>query len=252
MSSNNFDFRFALAFKKCGPINMRNTPIPTLSCNEPTKYIAYYRVSTQRQGISGLGLEGQKSIVLEFITQTNGILLEEYVEVESGRKTNRVKLAEALKLAKKQKAVLIIAKLDRLARNVHFITGLMASGVDFLACDMPSANKLTIGILACVAEDEADRISQRTKIALKMAKERGVKLGVYGKELARQQKEKAMHHAKSIYGYIEGVRGRGIQSYAKIAAELNAMGIQSYTNGDWHGTSVMRVIKRIESLKSAT
>ena len=197
------------------------TPLPTLSCNESAKYVAYYRVSTQRQGISGLGLEGQKSIVKEYIDSTGGELLEEFIEVESGRKTNRVKLAEALKLAKKQKAVLVIAKLDRLARNVHFITGLMASGVDFLACDMPSANKLTIGILACVAEDEADRISQRTKIALKMAKERGVKLGRHGKVLAKEQKEQALAYAKKIIGYINEIKERGIVAYARIADELN-------------------------------
>jgi len=220
---------------------------PPSTCNKPTQYVAYYRVSTQRQGQSGLGLEAQKATVTDFINEQNGELLQDFIEVESGRKINRPKLEQAIKLAKKQKAVLVIAKLDRLARNVHFITGLMASNVDFIACDMPSANKLTIGILACVAEDEADRISQRTKAALKAAKARGVKLGTTGKELAARNKAEADKLAVEIMQHISEIRDRGITAYGKIANELNTMGVKTAKNANWHATSVMRIIKRLES-----
>src|ERR1700712_439742 len=120
-------------------------------------FVAYYRVSTQKQGTSGLGLEAQRASVLAHAK--NGIILAEFTEVESGKRVDRPKLAEALKLAKRHKATLIIAKLDRLARNVHFISGLLESKVEFIACDMPLANKLTIHIMAAMAEHERDMIS---------------------------------------------------------------------------------------------
>ena len=133
-------------------MNHTDTHKPTTTCYTKRKFIAYYRVSTQRQGKSGLGLDAQKGAVEEYIRNFNGEITEEFLEVESGRKTNRVQLDQALRTAKKMKCTLLIAKLDRLARNVHFISGLMSSGVDFIACDMPSANKLTIHILAAVSE----------------------------------------------------------------------------------------------------
>ena len=233
---------------KCGPLVMSLiTTQPPFACNRASKYVAYYRVSTQRQGNSGLGLEAQQFAINEYLQQSGGELLSEFVEVESGRKVNRPKLDTAMKMAKKAGATLLIAKLDRLARNVHFITGLMAANVDFVACDMPSANKLTIGILACVAEDEADRISHRTKAALKAAKARGVKLGVTGKVLAKKYKAEANARAKELIGVINEIRSEGVTAYHKIAKELNHRGVKTAKNAQWHGTSVMRVVKRVEN-----
>jgi DNA invertase Pin-like site-specific DNA recombinase len=141
-----------------------------------TEFIAYYRVSTDRQGASGLGLAAQRQAVARFIGA--GHLVAEYTEVESGKKhRNRPQLLAALADCRKRRAVLLIARLDRLARNVAFIANLMESGVDFVAVDMPTANRLTIHILAAVAEHERETISTRTKAALAEAKRRGTRLG---------------------------------------------------------------------------
>ena len=130
------------------------------------KFVAYYRVSTDRQGRSGLGLEAQQRAVSEYLHGGPWELVGEYTEVESGKRSDRPELAAALAACKKRKATLIIAKLDRLARNVHVISGLLESAVEFVAVDFPQANRLTIHILAAVAEHERDMISQRTKAAL--------------------------------------------------------------------------------------
>lgn len=139
------------------------------------KYISYYRVSTEKQGASGLGLEGQREAVINHIKPEN--IFREFTEIESGRKKDRPILLEAMKLCKEQDATLVIAKLDRLARNVAFISTLLESGVKFLCCDMPSANELTIHIYSAIAQDEAKRISERTKTALQVKKAQGFKLG---------------------------------------------------------------------------
>src|SRR6185437_987490 len=141
------------------------------------KFISYLRVSTARQGMSGLGLEAQREAVSSYLNGGHWQLIQEIVEVESGKRNDRPKIAEALRLCRLHNATLVIAKLDRLARNVHFISSLMESGVDFVACDFPQANRLTVHILAAVAEHEAGMISARTKAALAAAKSRGVKLG---------------------------------------------------------------------------
>ena len=143
------------------------SPIPPL--------VANYRVSTERQGQSGLGLDAQRSAVAAYAAGRD--LLGEFVEVESGRKDNRPQLAAALALCRQKRAVLVIAKLDRLARSVAFISNLMESGVEFVAVDMPQANRLTLHILAAVAEHEREMISQRTRSALAAAKVRGIRLG---------------------------------------------------------------------------
>lgn len=132
----------------------------------PERIVAYYRVSTKGQGESGLGLEAQREAISLYIKSHSCLLLREYQEVESGKRADRPELARALADARHSRARLVIAKLDRLARNVHFLSGLMDSGVDFVACDNPSATRLTVHILAAVAEDEARRISERTKAAL--------------------------------------------------------------------------------------
>src|SRR6516162_418624 len=141
------------------------------------KFVSYLRVSTVRQGKSGLGLEAQRKAVRDYLDGGNWQLVQEFVEVESGRHSERPQLAAALAACKKHKARLVIAKLDRLSRNLAFIATLMESGVEFIAADMPFANKLTIHILAAVAEHEREAISERTKAALAAAKARGTRLG---------------------------------------------------------------------------
>src|SRR5271168_1613901 len=141
------------------------------------KFISYLRVSTARQGASGLGLEAQREAVRNYLNGGRWTLVQEVVEVESGKRNDRPAIAEALRLCRLHRATLIIAKLDRLARNVHFISSLMESGVEFVAVDFPQANRLTVHILAAVAEHEAKAISERTKVALAAAKARGVRLG---------------------------------------------------------------------------
>src|SRR3954469_11857326 len=141
------------------------------------KFVAYYRVSTEKQGRSGLGLEAQQEAVRSYLNGGGWHLMAEVVEVESGKKNDRPRLAEALRLCRLHGAILIIAKLDRLARNVAFISNLMESGVEFTAVDFPQANRLTVHILAAVAEHEREMISRRTKDALAAAKARGTKLG---------------------------------------------------------------------------
>ena len=141
------------------------------------RFVAYYRVSTDKQGRSGLGLDAQREAVHRHLNGGSWHLVAEVIEVESGKRNDRPKLSEALRLCRIHKATLIIAKLDRLARNVHFTSGLMESGVDFVAVDFPQANRLTIHILAAVAEHEAGMISARTRAALAAAKARGVQLG---------------------------------------------------------------------------
>ncbi|MDQ3482088.1 MAG: recombinase family protein, partial [Pseudomonadota bacterium] len=139
--------------------------------------ISYLRVSTAKQGASGLGLEAQRAAVAAFTTSGGHTLVAEYVEVESGAKAARAQLAAALTSCRLHRATLVIAKLDRLARNVSFIANLMDGGVEFVACDMPHANRLTLHLLAAIAEHEREMISQRTKAALQAAKARGVRLG---------------------------------------------------------------------------
>src|ERR671911_796243 len=138
------------------------------------KFVAYYRVSTERQGRSGLGLEAQRKAVEDYLNGGRWQLLAEFVEVESGKREDRPKLAEALALCRLHGATLVIAKLDRLSRDAHFLLGLQKAGVDFVAADMPDANKMTVGIMALVAQHEREMISERTKAALAAAKARGV------------------------------------------------------------------------------
>ena len=141
------------------------------------KYVAYYRVSTQRQGLSGLGIEAQAAAVGDFMTRCGGRLVAEFREVESGRRRDRPELLAAIRKARLTRATLVIAKLDRLARDYHFLRDLQEAKVAFVCCDNPNATELTIHILASVAQDEAKRTSERTKAALAAAKARGVILG---------------------------------------------------------------------------
>ncbi len=211
-----------------------------------TKYIAYYRVSTQRQGQSGLGLEAQQASIVQFLHGAQPI--ECYTEVESGRNNDRPQLQMALERCKLMGAVLLIAKLDRLARNVHFISGLMESGVDFIAIDNPHANRFMLHIMASAAEYEAEMISQRTKAALQRAKERGVELGGYrGTTVSQDARIKAVSvrrkkvaernvRIREIVGETEG------SSLRSLARRLNDMGIPSPSGGIWHANTVRRCL----------
>ena len=188
-----------------------------------TDFVGYFRVSTDRQGRSGLGLEAQREAVTRYIAG-RGSMLAEFTEIESGRRNDRPALADALALCRRQRATLLIARLDRLARSVAFISNLMESGVDFVAVDMPEANRLTMHILAAVAEHEREAISQRTKAALQAAKARGVKLGnpraADAVPFAQQAiQANATRFAESVAPLIQKMRDEGM-SYAAIAEEL--------------------------------
>ena len=159
------------------------------------KYVAYYRVSTERQGQSGLGLEAQRTAVDNYLNGGTWTLLDTFTEVESGRRNDRPELAKALDLCRRRKATLVIAKLDRLARNVAFIANLMEANVDLVAVDMPQANRLTLHIMAAMAEHEAQAVSQRTKAALQAAKGRGRKLGW---SIPSRRGEQAQASAKGV------------------------------------------------------
>lgn len=223
------------------------------------KFISYIRVSTQRQGQSGLGLEAQQTAVAQFVTQRGGKVLREFVEVESGRKSDRPQLAAAIAAAKAEGAVLLIAKLDRLARNVAFVAALLESGAEVQAADMPEANRFMLHILAAVAENEAEAISTRTKAALAAAKARGVALG-----WAQSNRDPETHRAATQKGNAVSaeVRSAKAESFAEqlrpvireiggdaslsaIARELNARGIRTQRGKAWSPVQVSRVLERL-------
>ena len=209
-------------------------------------FVAYFRVSTDRQGARGLGMDAQRSAVARHLAGHPGALLAEFVEVESGRRTDRPELLAALTLCRQKKAMLVIAKLDRLARNVHFISGLMESGVEFVAVDMPHANRLTLHILAAVAEHEREMISQRTKAALTAARARGTRLGrPKGVDLSGMRahwSERTARFADSVRPIVTELRGRGL-SLRRIAAELNRRGIATCHGRQWRAQQVSRLLQ---------
>lgn len=211
-----------------------------------TIYVAYYRVSTKKQGESGLGLEAQHESVAKFVKDPNTIL-SAFTEIESGKSHyNRPELEKAISLCLSTGATLIVAKLDRLARNVAFISQLMESKVRFVACDMPEANTLTIHIIAACAEHERNLISRRTKDALKAAKARGVKLGNPNLHLARQKAASAPRHYRTVpLSVIELIKEkRKTCSLQFIADYLNNLGIRTIKNMLWTATAVSRVLER--------
>ncbi len=218
------------------------------------RYIAYYRVSTQRQGKSGLGLDAQRKAVKDRL-YGSGELLSEYTEVESGRRTDRPKLAEALAACRVHRATLIIAKLDRLARNVAFVSNLMEAGVDFEAVDFPQANKLTIHILAAVAEHEARLISERTRAALTATKDRGAILGGWRgragtcndlRKASLVRIKKSVQRASDLRTTIEDIQRSGARSLCAMASALNQKGITAPRGGIWRPAQVRRVLSRLK------
>ena len=205
-----------------------------------TDFVAYYRVSTDRQGASGLGLDAQRQAVARHVTGS-GKLAAEYTEIESGRRnTNRPQLHAALAECRKRRAVLLIARLDRLARNVAFIANLMESGADFVAVDMPTANRLTIHIMAAFAQHERERISLNTKAALAQAKARGTRLGnprpldaLKLANAARAHLKPAQHVLELIVGWK--AKGKGLR---EIARELNRLNIRTPRGKEWYACTV--------------
>jgi DNA invertase Pin-like site-specific DNA recombinase len=215
---------------------------------KPATFVAYLRVSTARQGESGLGLESQRATVEAFARQHGGVILASHVEVESGRKSDRPELAKALAAARKAKAVLLIAKLDRLARSVSFISSLMDSGADFMAVDQPFASRLTLHILAAVAEDEARRISERTKAALQAAKARGIKLGspIAAETAAKARAARSSYVAKAnatTRAVIVDIQRAGVSTLAAIAKTLEARGVRTPAGcSTWQPVQVSRLL----------
>lgn len=219
------------------------------------KFVAYFRVSTQRQGQSGLGLEAQRKAVMDYLNGGRWQLVGEFVEVESGKKDDRPKLAAAIEACRKHKATLIIAKLDRLARNVAFIANLMDSNVEFVAVDFPQANRLTLHILAAVAEHEREMISARTKAALAAAKARGKKLG-WAMPARRAEQKRATRNgiarmkagadafAANVLPIVQHIQAAGIDTLDGIAKALNARGIKTARGGKWYPTTVKNLMAR--------
>jgi DNA invertase Pin-like site-specific DNA recombinase len=234
------------------------------------KFVAYYRVSTEKQGRSGLGLEAQQEAVRSYLNGGSWELMAEVVEVESGKKNDRPRLAEALRLCRLHGAVLIIAKLDRLARNVAFISNLMESGVEFTAVDFPQANRLTVHILAAVAEHEREMISKRTKDALaskrafyaRLTDQEKAELRLKGKATqlggnrgkihltARKgalasavvRSTKAKRRAADIGPIVADIQASGATSLRQIAAALNERHIRTARGREWTATQVIRVL----------
>lgn len=214
------------------------------------KFVAYYRVSTDKQGQSGLGLDAQREAVARHIGQAE--LVAEFTEVESGRKNDREQLAHALSLAKRTKATLVIAKLDRLARNVHFISGLLESSVPFVCADMPEADRTFLQMMAVFAEWEARKISERTKAALAQVKAQGRQLGCPTPEVGSalgiaKIQAKADRYAERVGPLVQDiVRKSGACTLRDIAAALTARGVETPRgNINWNPSQVSNLLKRI-------
>lgn len=223
-----------------------------------TTYVAYCRVSTDKQGRSGLGLEAQQTAIQAHLRSGDTLLQPPYVEVESGKRTDRPQLRVAIERCRRTGATLLIAKLDRLARNVAFVSNLKESGVEFRACDFPDANRLMVHILVAFAEHEAEMISQRTKAALAAAKARGKRLGgdrgyrppasPSAEDVAKAtavRQRKADHKAFAVLPVLERLQSEGVESLNALAKRLNEMGHQTPRGGAWMATAVKRALLRV-------
>jgi DNA invertase Pin-like site-specific DNA recombinase len=219
-------------------------------------FVAYYRVSTVKQGQSGLGLEAQRAAVLAHVGRAG--LLAEFTEVESGRKVDRPQLAAALRHCRATGATLVVAKLDRLARDVEFVAGILNSGVEFVACDCPQANRLTLHILSAMAEYEGRAIAQRTRDAMAAAKARGQTFGCpngaaalrrAGKgntDAVRALKGTADAHAQALRDMVADIRAGGVSTLSGIAHELERRGARTARGGRWSATQVGRLLARLQ------
>ena len=212
--------------------------------------VAYYRVSTQRQGQSGLGLEAQRHAVRTYLGAAPG---DEFTDVESGKRDDRPGLRAALDLCRLTGRRLVIAKLDRLSRDAAFLLTLQNSDVEFVCCDMPDANRLTIGIMALIAQHEREAISARTKAALQAAKARGVKLGNPNVEALRRGQRKtakilefqAVERYRALADRLALVRAAGNTSLREIARAFNEAGVLTPRGGAWHAQTVSRLLRAI-------
>lgn len=212
-------------------------------------YVAYYRVSTAGQERSGLGLEAQRAAVCAHLGTVRGQLVGEFTETESGRKRNRPELSAALDACRRGPARLIIARLDRLGRNVAFVSALMESRVEFVAVDNPHASTLHVHIMAAFAQEESRLISERTRAALAAAKVRGVRLGATGEERAREKIAAADAFAMQLAPVILELQEQGITTQAAIAEELNNREIVAPDGGKlWHQPKVSRLLRRIRAI----
>jgi DNA invertase Pin-like site-specific DNA recombinase len=221
------------------------------------QFVAYFRVSTDRQGKSGLGLQAQQASVMTWLNGGRWDLLGKFVEQESGKRhDNRPQLLAALEMCRRQRATLVIAKLDRLTRNAAFLGNLLESGVRFVAVDNPNATPLTVRILAAVAQEEREQISKRTKAALAAKKARGGKLGfanpnrsglsaasAAARRGARLSAEAHLFAANTL-PLVETIRSAGVQTLSGIANALNARGIPSARRGRWYASSVRNLLAR--------
>jgi DNA invertase Pin-like site-specific DNA recombinase len=220
------------------------------------KFVAYFRVSTDRQGKSGLGLDAQREAVMSYLNGGRWTLVAEFTEVESGKHADRPQLAAAITACKRQKAKLVIAKLDRLSRNLAFIATLMESGVEFVAVDNPHMNKLTVHILAAVAEHEREMISERTKAALAAAKRRGQVLGnpkvAEAAKLGRAAvKRNARRFAANVRPIIDEIMRAGATSHNAIAAKLNERNVRTARGGVWTHVQVGAILHPFEGASAA-
>ena len=221
------------------------------------KFIAYYRVSTTKQGNSGLGLNAQKSMIHSYLNGGSWLLLDEFTEIESGKKDNRPELSKAIRLCRLKNAKLIVSKLDRLSRDLHFITYLQKSGIKFVVAENPDMNDLTVHIFAAMGQHERQLISQRTKDALDQAKKKGVALGnpafSEGRQIpgsgdtaiARKAKtDRANEYASEMKMVIDDIMGNGKISLRAIAQELNTRGFATRRNCKWTANSVRLCLLR--------
>lgn len=231
------------------------------------KYVAYYRVSTDRQKRSGLGLDAQREAVRNYLNGGHWKLIDEFTEAESGKRDDRPALAQALTRCRNTGATLVVAKLDRLARNTQFLLTVIHESGDagVVFCDLPTipegpTGKFMLTQMASVAELEAGLISQRTKAALKAAKARGVVLGCRNKKIAKYAKqgakasavarsEKAQKRAIDILADIRAIHSNGATSLRQIAAALNERGITTSRGGEWSAVQVQRVLSAAQEVK---
>jgi DNA invertase Pin-like site-specific DNA recombinase len=223
------------------------------------KIVNYLRVSTRKQGSSGLGLDAQRSAIAAYAAQRHAKVVETFTEIESGKVNARPELLKALHLAKVTGATLVIAKLDRLSRNAAFLLTLRDSGVRFVAADMPDANDLTVGIMALVAQQEREAISKRTKEALGAAKARGVRLGNPNGAAALRRaglgnaasvqviRAHADGHALNLQPVITALAAEGITSLGPVADALNERGMLTPRGGRWHKSSVRNLLTRLQT-----
>lgn len=216
-----------------------------------TNYVFYGRVSTGRQQASGLGIEAQQVAARRYCLQTNSTIIAEYVETESGGKSDRPQLGKALAHCRRAKCVLIIARLDCLSRSLSFVAQLLDANVEIKCADMPEANRLLLQMLAVFGEHERQMIRDRTKAALAAAKARGVVLGTHGKVLAAQNKSDALAFVHRMQPAMSDAARAGCQSLSEYAGYLTAKGHETPSGGRWHPMSVKRLLDRIEGISKA-